>query len=119
MSHSEPLESDVLHYRLRDLLVLQALEVAMLLRAVGHCAALWLHPALGHKVQLRVQVHGLHFGVVVIIGGEARVPSVGEGEHLSSGASSSLRLPGCVCASRSQVSNTGPMCHYIVITNTR
>lgn len=56
---------------LRDLLVLEALEVAVLVHAVHHHAALRLHPALGHQVELRVHVCGLHLGVVVVISGEA------------------------------------------------
>lgn len=58
---------------LRDLLVLEALEVAMLVHAVHHRPALRFHPALGHEVQLRVHVHSLHLGVVVVVGGEAGV----------------------------------------------
>lgn len=58
-------------HRLRDLLVLESLEVAMLVHAVGHCAALWLHPALCHEVQLCVPVHGFHFSVIVIVSREA------------------------------------------------
>lgn len=59
---------------LRDLLVLEALEVAMLVHAVHHCAGLWFYPALCHKVQLCVHIYGLHLGVVVIISGETGVP---------------------------------------------
>lgn len=58
-------------HRLGDLLVLEALEVAMLVHAVHHDAALRLHPAFCHKVELRVHVYGLHLGVVVVISGEA------------------------------------------------
>lgn len=71
----------MLRYRLRDLLVLEALEVAVLLHAVGHGATLRLHPALCHQVQLCVQVHSLHFSVIVVVGREARVPSMERGEH--------------------------------------
>lgn len=60
-------------YCLRDLLVLEALEVAMLLRAVHHKAALGFHPALCHKVQLCVHVHSLHLSVIVVIRGKAVV----------------------------------------------
>lgn len=56
-------------------MVRQALEVAMLVHAVHHCAALWFYPALSHKVQLYVRIYSLHLGVVVIISGEAEVPS--------------------------------------------
>ena len=59
---------------LRDLVVLEALEVAVLVHAVHHDAALWFHPALCHQVELRVHVYGLHLGVVVIISGEAGGP---------------------------------------------
>lgn len=45
----------------------------MLLCAVHHKATLGLHPALGHQVQLRVHVHGLHLSVVVVIRGKAEV----------------------------------------------
>lgn len=61
-------------YRLRDLLVLEALEVPMLLRAVHHEAVLWFHPALRHQVELRVHVYSLHLRVVVVISGEAVAP---------------------------------------------
>lgn len=56
---------------LRDLLVLEALEVAMGVHAVHHDAALRLHPALRHQVQLCVHVNRLHLCVVVFISGEA------------------------------------------------
>lgn len=59
---------------LRDLLVLKALEVAMLVHAVHHCAALWFYPALRHQVQLGVHIYSLHLGVIVIISGKAAVP---------------------------------------------
>lgn len=58
---------------LRDLLVLEALEVTVLVHAVHHRAVLWFHPTLRHQVELRVQLHSLHLGVVVVIGGEAEV----------------------------------------------
>lgn len=50
-----------------DVLVLEALEVEMVVRAVLHHATLRLHPALGHKVELRVYVYGLNLGVVVVV----------------------------------------------------
>ena len=58
---------------LRDLLVFEALEVAMLVHTVHNCATLWFYPALCHKVQLCVHVYSLHFGVIVIISREAGV----------------------------------------------
>lgn len=61
-------------YRLRDLLVLEALKVAKLVNAVQHCAALWFHPALCHKIQLCVHIYGLHLRIIVIISGETGVP---------------------------------------------
>lgn len=68
---------------MRDLLVLQALEVAMLVHAVHHCAALWFYPALGHKVQLYVHIYSLHLGVIVIISGEAGVPKKAKDSRVS------------------------------------
>lgn len=59
---------------MRDLLVFEALEVAMLIHAVHHCATLGFYPALCHKVQLGVHIYSLHLGVVVIISGETGVP---------------------------------------------
>lgn len=60
-------------HRLRDLLVLEALEVAVLIHVVNHKAVLWFHPALRHKVELRVHVYSLHLSVVVVIRGKALV----------------------------------------------
>lgn len=60
-------------YCLRDLLVLEALEVATLVRAVRHEAILWFHPALSHKVQLCVYIYSLHLSVIVVISGKALV----------------------------------------------
>lgn len=59
---------------LGDLLVLKALEVAMLVHAVHHCATLGLHPALCHKVQLCVHIYSFHLSVIVIISREAVIP---------------------------------------------
>lgn len=60
-------------YCLRDLLVLELLEVAMLVHAVHHKAVLGFHPALRHKVQLCVHIYSLHLSVIVVISGEALV----------------------------------------------
>lgn len=57
---------------LRDLLILKALEVTMLVHAVDNCAALWFYPALCHKIQLCVQIYSLHLCVIFIICGEAK-----------------------------------------------
>lgn len=58
---------------LMDLLVLEALEVMMLVRAIHHSTILWFYPALCHKVQLRFHIYSLYLSVIVIISGEAGV----------------------------------------------
>lgn len=55
---------------LRDVLVAEVMEVALLLRATQNTPILRLHPALCHQVQLRLHIYGLHLGVIVIICGE-------------------------------------------------
>lgn len=64
-------------------MVLEALEVAVLVHAVHHVAALWFHPALCHQVQLCVHVYSFHLGVVVIISGEAGGPGKTEDIRLT------------------------------------
>lgn len=55
---------------LRDVLVAEIVEVALLLRAAQNTSTLRLHPALCHQVQLRLNVNSLHLCVIVIICGE-------------------------------------------------
>lgn len=52
---------------LRDVLVAEVVEVSLLLHVAQNTPTLRLHPALGHQVQLRLNVYGLHLCVIVIV----------------------------------------------------
>lgn len=56
-----------LTHSLRNLLILEALEMPVLVCASDYSAALWLHPALRHQVELGVRLHSLHLSVVILI----------------------------------------------------
>lgn len=56
-----------LTHRLRNLLILEALEVPVLVCASDHGAALRFYPALRHQIELSVWLHSLHLGVVILI----------------------------------------------------